>query len=138
MMIVKAMSTERAAMICGIAPIGAAGSESEQVGDEFSNLSQRDGPDVRASRLDDAVDADGRRQVCLGDTEPSDVHLAQPSSSRGRAGDDHDRVLSELEHVIGGDDDRRPDEPRLAPRRRAEIAMDDVTRSHQRRRSQMH
>ena len=48
----------------------AAGSEFEQVGDEFSNLLQRDGPDVCARRLDDAVDADGRRQVRLGDTEP--------------------------------------------------------------------
>ena len=123
MMSFPAMSTERAARICAIAPIGAAGSESEQVGDEFSDLSQRDGPDVRASRLDDAVNADGRRQVRLGDTEPSDVYLAQPSSSRGRAGYDHDRVLPELEHVIGGDDDRRPDEPWLAPRRRPEIAM---------------
>jgi len=114
----------------------AAGSEAEQVGDEFSNLLQRDGSDVRARRLDDAVDTDGHREVRLGDTEPDDINLGQPSTSPDRAGYDCDRVLPELEHVIGGDDDRRSDEPRLAPRRRPEVAADDVTRPHQRHRSQ--
>ena len=87
-----------------------AGSESEQVGDQFSDL-QRDGPDVRACCLDDAVDADGRQQVRLSDTEFGDVNLAQPSSLRGCAGHDNDRVLPEHEHIIGRDDDGRPDEP---------------------------
>ena len=107
-----------------------AGSESKQVGDQFPDLLQRDRPDVRARRLDDAVNADGGRQVRLGDTESGDVNLAQPSSPRGRAGHDSDRVLPELEHIIGGDDDGRPDEPRLAPRRRPEVAADDITRPH--------
>ena len=69
---------------------------------------------------------------------PMMSNLAQPSSPHGRARHDRDRVLPELEHLIGGDDDGRPEESRLAPRRRPEIAADDVTRSHQRRRSQTH
>ena len=77
------------------------GSESDQVGYELSDLLQGDGSDVRARRVDDPVNADGRRQVRLGDAEADDVNLAQPSSPRGRAGYDHDRVLSELEHIIG-------------------------------------
>ena len=99
-----------------------AGAESEQVGDQFPDLLERDGPDVRVRRLDYAVDADGRRQVRLGHTESGYFNLAQPCSPRSRAGHDHDRVLPELEHIIGGDDDGRTDEPRLAPRRRPKIA----------------
>ena len=49
-----------------------------------------------------------------------------------------DRVLPELEHLIGGDDDGRPDEPWLAPRRRPEVTTDYVTRSHQRHRPPTH
>ena len=78
---------------------------------------QRYGPDVRAGRGDDAVDADGCRQVRLGDTEAGDVDLAQPSSPGSRAGHDDNGVLAELEHFIGSDDDRRAHKSRLAPRR---------------------
>lgn len=99
-----------------------AGSESEQVSDQFPDLLQRDGHNVHVRRLDDAVDTDCRRQVRLGHTEPGYVDLAQPFPPRGRARHDDDRVLPELEHIIGGDDDGRTDEPRLAPRRRPKIA----------------
>ena len=47
----------------------ARGSKSEEVGDELSDLLKRDSPDVLVRSLDDTVDAYGRRQVRLGDTE---------------------------------------------------------------------
>ncbi len=78
----------------------AAGSEAKQVGDKFSNLLQRDGSDVRARRLDDAVDTDRRGEVRLGVTEPGDMNFGQPSPPRDRAGYDCDRVLPELENII--------------------------------------
>ncbi len=115
-----------------------AGSQSDQVGYELSNLLQGYGSDVRASRVDDAVNADGRRQVRLGDAEAGNVNLAQPSPLLGRAGYDQDRVLPELEYIIGSDDDGRSDEPRLAPRGRCEVTADYITRSHRRHRSRTH
>ncbi|MCY3949707.1 MAG: hypothetical protein OXF61_10950 [Acidimicrobiaceae bacterium] len=51
-------------------------SESDQVGDEFADLSQRNGADVRARHLNDAVDAERCGQVRLGDTEAGDVDFA--------------------------------------------------------------
>ena len=83
------------------------GSESEQIGDQFTNLLQRDGPDVHTGRLNDAIDAYGRREVRLRDTEPRYINLAQPPSPSCRTGHNHNRRLLELEHIIGGDDDRR-------------------------------
>ena len=41
--------------------------------------------------LDDAVDADGRREVCRSNTAVVDLLLAQPASAHGRAGHHDDR-----------------------------------------------
>ena len=54
-----------------------AGSESEQVGDQFPDLLERDGPDILSVVSTTRSTADGRRQVRLGHTESGDVDLAQ-------------------------------------------------------------
>ena len=46
--------------------------------------------------------------------ESGNLDLGEPASHRGRAGHDHDGILVELEHVIGGHHDTGPDGTRSA------------------------
>lgn len=83
-------------------------SESEQIGDELADLTQSERDDVGTRRLHDSIDADGRREVRLGDTDSgvghlAQVDLAQPAPLGGRARRHDHRVLAELEHLVRGD-----------------------------------
>ena len=135
------MPARLVAMITADAACGADedSAEIEQIGEDRTHLGELNSSDVgwvSGRTFRDAGRADHGAEMHLGDGRSiernvDERHLGR-HRLRGIAGDRDDvhGSRSATQHVVSGDDDSGPDEPRFTSGRYAEVDTYEVTRSH--------